>query len=89
MANTIIRFDGTTKTVKNLGWLIRHLGIYHVHSVSVWTSSGQGATLYVHFYGGVDFASDFSSAVVLREWLKARRNLRGVRLVWDGREEAI
>lgn len=89
MTCEFIRPNGRRTTVKNLAWLRRHLGIYTVRQVTVKTYPGQGATLFVHFLNGIDFIADFASADILRGWLNARRNLKGVLLVWDGVEKII
>ena len=75
--------NGKKTWVKNLGWLIKRIAVYHVRSISVYTDQWGGADLFVHFQDGTDYTTTFASATVLADWLNARKNLQGVMLFWD------
>lgn len=96
MANIVLYPNGKKVFVKNLGWLIRHLSIYTIRSINVWTEANlfgddslPGADLFVHFENGIDFSCTFADVTVLRDWLNRRRALQGELLNWNGVEELI
>lgn len=71
--------------VKNLGWLVRKSGQWIIDDIAVFehsTRCGAGALLLVSFSNGYTYTCDFASAEVLKGWLKARRNMRGVLVNW-------
>lgn len=74
--------------VKNLGWLVRKSGQWLIDDIAVFehsTKYGAGALLLISFSNGYTYTCNFASAAILRDWLKARRNMRGVKVTWyDG-----
>lgn len=64
--NTYIRIGGTTKSVKNLGWLLRHWK--EVSSIKL-IKLDREATLIAHLSGDDIFSSDFASFEVAKGFL--------------------
>lgn len=82
----IVRLPGETYkayNVKNLGWLVRKSGQWLIEGIAVFEHNiTHSAVLLVNFENGYTYTCDFASATVLRGWLAARRNMRGVDVRW-------
>ena len=64
--NTYIRIGGTTKSVKNLGWLLRHWKeVSRIKLIKL----DQEATVIAHLSGDDIFSSDFASFEVAKGFL--------------------
>lgn len=72
--------------VKNLGWLIRHAADVVSITVEESTYPEQGEVfLIVELSGPVErFTTWFASRTVCRQWLAARRSLKGVSVNFEG-----
>lgn len=80
MQNAAICNPGTSgpRTVKNLGWLIRHASDVVALSILPPTEAGTACTLHATLEGGTAYLCPFQSVTVCRGWIKTRRNFEGV-----------
>jgi len=82
--------DGTYKTVKNLGWLLRNWE--QVKNLRVYTQNltnpGDDAYLVAELYDGRRYETGFADQTVLLRWLR-RPIFYGLPLFIDGYEGAV
>lgn len=79
------------KTVRNLGWLMRHAGeVEDMVVLQQPRGAGHAALLVARMEGGGSFVCRYSDLAVLFDWLNTRRNLFAVHFVdlggrvWSG-----
>lgn len=75
----VTRFNGTSRTVKNLGWLIKALGQRTVECFNLHLyAKGGAAQIIVEFTDGWRYEATFADATVCVDWITRRRNLQGI-----------
>lgn len=82
----IINTDGSVKTVKNLGWLLKNWQI--VESFEVFGAESlrwQECVLVAHLKDGRKYSTNWASRMVCRDWL-TRPVFRTLPLIWFGEE---
>jgi hypothetical protein len=77
---------GALRTVKNLGWLLRHWKEVAHFTVSESDLNGFDAKLVALLGDGRQYEAYWASRHVLRSWLQ-RPVFRGATLTWFGNEE--
>jgi hypothetical protein len=85
MAATVLTPTGAHRTVKNLGWALRHPSA--VQRITVDPRIGTptwGARVTLEFADGHRYVTEFASRRVLWDWLLARRKWTGSELLWFG-----
>lgn len=89
MAATVTFPDKPPRTVKNLGWLLRHQkevqGLYVTVPVDAKSTE---CTLIADLTGGGEYRTPFASRSILALWLR-RPVFQGLPLVWFGEKGAV
>jgi len=71
------------KRSKNLRGLIREIGLQTIEFVKVWKDNSNRNRIFVKFDSGDTCQADFASLSVLINWVRTRRNLKGVAIKAD------
>ncbi len=74
---------------RNLRGIVRAFGKQLIKVISIDPIADGEGKLYVLFDNGDSFETNFASFTTLRYWIKARRNLRGVKLIDCGVETVV
>lgn len=83
MHSSQIRFpDGTTRTVKNLGWLVRHWREVVSFTIDAPRIDNCDCLLRAHMSDGAEYSTDFASSNLLKDWLH-RPVFRGRPVTWN------
>jgi hypothetical protein len=82
---TIINADGTIKSVKNLGWLLRNWKLVKEFEI-IEMEQGEGLMI-AHLKDGRKYSTNWASFTLCKEWLH-RPVFIGVPLQW-GNEKTV
>ena len=79
MRTYITKPNGKVKEVKNLGWLQRHsTEVEHILLSDRNDGAKCGCKLVARLSDGTYYTTSFNSYQVCKDWIAARRNLKGV-----------
>ncbi len=81
--STVTYLDGRQRTVKNLGWLLRHWRDVYFIEVTDSSNSSDDCLLQAHCDGGPLYETGWADRNVCADWLD-RPVFRGLRLDWFG-----